>query len=406
VNSAKSIVDFPKNEYVSRWENVQAAMERQNIDALLIGKEENVTYFSGFRRVLDYQFVYMILPRTSAPILIAPLDQRGNVEAMSWIEDVRYFGPHALGFLSASEVGTKVLAEIGLNEKTVGLESSPRVPQQDVWDALKAKFRSTVRADSIFEKLRRVKSPRELQYIRRACDINAKAITKGLAAIREGMSERDYARIVYRTAIDEGAVDTPLKGALNLLGGSNRYAMIDTRPTDYTFHKKDIVILDSCIAYRGYYCDMTRLTCIGQPSKQQRKMYDVALEAQLAGIDAYQPGQTVAEVCHSVERVFKKHNMTQYKLPVFGTSWFGHSVGLEIHERPDIVPVAPDADVVLEPGMVLTMEPCLCDAPVIMNMLHGSKLKGEGVFFVEDNILITKSGHEVLTAIPRELNIV
>jgi Xaa-Pro aminopeptidase len=406
VNSARAIADFPKDEYVERWEKVQTNMERANIDALLIGKEENVTYFSGFRRVLDYQFVYMILPRTSPPVLIAPLDQRGNVEAMSWIEDVRYYGPRSLGFLSGSEVGMKALAEMRLHEKTVGLESSPRVPQQNVWDSLKAKLRSTVRVDSIVEKLRRVKSPRELQYMRRACEINTKAITKGLTAIHKGMSEQEYARIVYRTAIEEGAVDTPLKGALNLLGGSHRYAMIDTRPTDYTFQKKDIVILDSCIAYRGYYCDMTRLTCIGQPSKHQRKMYDVALEAQIAGIDAYQPGQTIGEVCHSVEQVLKKHNMTQYKLPVFGTSWFGHSVGLEIHERPDIVPLAPDADIVLEPGMVLTMEPCLCDAPVITNMLEGSKLKGEGVFFVEDNILITKSGHEVLTAIPRELNIV
>jgi Xaa-Pro aminopeptidase len=381
-------------------------MEQQGVDALLLGKEENVTYFSGFRRVLDYQFVYMVLPRNSAPILVAPLDQRGNVEAMSWIDDVRYFGPQTLGFLSAIETGMKVLKELALPKKTVGLETSPRVPQQDVWDALRTKLRHTMRVDPIIERLRRVKSPRELQYVRRACDITTKAITKGLTAIHEGMTEREYARIVYRTAIEEGAADTPLKGALNLLGGSKRYAMIDTRPTDYAFRRNDIVILDGCIAYRGYYCDMTRLTCIGEPSKRQQKMYEVALEAQSVGIDACQPGQTIAEVCHAVERVLEKHNMTKYKLPVFGSSWFGHSVGLEIHERPDIVPIAPDADVVLEPGMVLTMEPCLCDTPVITSMLHGSKGEGEGVFFVEDNILITKSGHEVLTAIPRELNIV
>ena len=182
--------------------------------------------------------------------------------------------------------------------------------------------------------------------------------------------------------------------------------MMDTRPTDYKFRKGDIVVLDGGITYKGYWCDITRLTCIGQPSKRQKELFEACLEAQIAGVEACQQGTKISEVCDEVKGVIEKHGVTKNEFPYSASSWFGHSLGLEMHERPDIVPVPPDSDIVLKPGIVLSVEAWLSDDPVIEGIFKGYKPGGEGIFAVEDNVLITEKGPEILTPISLELNIV
>jgi len=391
--------DFPQEEYAMRCERARALMEQENIDGVLIGKEENVTYFSGFRRPISYQFVYMLLPKDNPPVLVTSVDQKGNSE-MTWVEDIRFYGPSSLGLEDAKETSRKLLNEFDLTNQTIGVELSPQVTRQDVWDTLTGQIDDIKYVDSLIWKLRMIKSPREINNIRKACNITCKAFQMGLGAIQEGMTENEFARIVYRTMIDEGGEDTPLRGALNLRGGSKRYAMFDTRPTDYKLQKGDIIILDGGITYKGYWSDITRLTCIGKPSERQKKMFEACLEAEIAGFEALQPGMKISEVCNTVERVLEKYGMNNNKFP---GEPLGHGVGLEIHEPPSI---APNSDVVLEPGMVLAIEPCLYDDPVMKSIFERYTPGGEGVFFVEDNVLITEKGPENLSPIPKDLNIV
>jgi Xaa-Pro aminopeptidase len=393
--------DFPHEEYRARCEKAQSLMEEHNINGMVIGKEENVAYFSGYRRMIKYQFAYMILPRTQPPILITSIDQRANAETMSWIDDIRFFGPTSLGLSDAMETGIDALKEVELKNGMTGIEASPQVVDRNTWDALLTRLSSTKVIDDLLWKLRMIKTPLELQYLRKACDITCEAFSKGLDEIREGMTESELARIVYGTMIEKGAEDTPLKGCLNLRAGPRRYAMFDTRPTNNKFQKGDIVILDGGITYKGYWCDITRLSCIGEPSDRQQRFFDACLAAEIAGVDALQPGRTISEVYESVEEVLTKHGMTRNKFP---GEMLGHGVGLEIHEPPHITP---QSEIVLEPGMVLAMEPCLYDNAVMKSIIHSYQPGGEGVFFVEDNILITEKGAENLTPYPsKAFNIV
>jgi Xaa-Pro aminopeptidase len=393
--------DFPREEYEARSEKAQSLMDEQNINGMLLGKEENVAYFSGYRRMIKYQFAYMILPKNRPPILITSIDQRANAETMSWIDDIRFFGPTNLGLSDATETGLKVLNELELNNSVMGVEANPQICQRKTWDALLTRLTNIKIVDEILWKLRMIKTPLELQYIRKACDITCGAFSKGLDEVREGMTERELARIVYRSMIEKGAEDTPLKGCLNLRAGPRRYSMFDTRPTDNKFKKGDFVILDGGITYKSYWCDITRLTCIGQPSNRQQRFFDACLEAEIAGVEALQPGKAISDVYEAVEKVLTKHGMTQNKFP---GEMLGHGVGLEIHEPPHITP---QSSTILEPGMVLAMEPCLYDDPVMKSIIHNYQPGGEGVFFVEDNILITEKGPEILTPYPpKTLNIV
>jgi Xaa-Pro aminopeptidase len=393
--------DFPQEEYRTRCEKAQSLMEEQKINGMLIGKEENVAYFSGYRRMIKYQFAYMILPKNQPPILITSIDQRANAETMSWIDDIRFFGPSSLGLSDATETGINALKELELKKGITGVEANPQIAHRNTWDALLTRLHNTIIVDDILWKLRMIKTPLELQYLRKACDITCEAFSKGLDEAREGMTERELARIVYGTMIEQGAEDTPLQGCLNLRAGPHRYAMFDTRPTDTKFQKGDLVILDGGITYKGYWCDITRLTCIGQPSDRQQRFFNACLEAEIAGVEALQPGRTISEVYDIVEEVLTKHGMTRNKFP---GEMLGHGVGLEIHEPPHITP---QSDTVLEPGMVLAMEPCLYDNSVMKSIIHNYQPGGEGVFFVEDNVLITEKGSEILTPYPpKALNIV
>lgn len=399
------ISDFPQEEYSKRCEKARVLMDKEHVDGMLLGRGDNIAYFSGYRRIADYQFSYMMLPRDGDPVLVAPIDQRGNAEAMSWIEDIRFFGSSSIGLPDAKKIGIELLNELNFVDKVIGVENSPQVPQQEVWDALNNHVKKTKDIDDLIWDLRMVKSPLEIRQIRRACDIIYEGFTKALREVREGMSERELARIFYSTVIGEGAEDSPLKGVLHLGGGVNRYAMMDTRPTDNKFRKGDIVFLDGSITFRGYWCDMARLTCIGQPSQRQKMLFEACLEAQRAGVEALLPGRKISEIFKVIEQVIKEKGLIKNKYPGFGP-WFGHSFGLDLHERPDIVPNPPDSSIILKPGMVLTMEPCLADDPVIDSVLNGYRPGGKGIFYVEDDVLITEKGPEILTPVPHELNIV
>jgi Xaa-Pro aminopeptidase len=403
---AELLSDFPGEEYVARWEKAQELMERAKVDGILLARAENIAYYTGWRKFLDISSVYFMLPRKGKPTLVAPHNQKRIIEVVSPIEDVRYFGPSSLGFNDLTHTGLKVLRELGFTDKVVGLESNPQVVDQTVWDSwTKGHLRRKKVVDELIWRQRLVKSILELRYVRRVCDITCKAYTKALAEVCEGMTEREFTRILYRTMVEEGAFDSPLLGFAHV-AASPKYGMHDVRATDYKFQKKDTFLLDAGATYRGYWCDMTRVTCIGQPSKRQRKLFDVSLEAELEGLDMLRPGVKISEVCKKVKSVIEKHGMVKNMGVYSGTDWYGHSLGLEVHERPDLVPSRPDSDVVLEPGMVFAIEPAICDDPIIRSELGEYKPGGEGYFFVEDNVLVTEYGPENLTPIPRELNVV
>jgi len=403
----KLMAEFPREEYISRWDRARALMEREKIDGLLLGRYENIAYFSGFRRPSRYQFVCdaFLLPRDRPPVLLVPVDQRAQAGAMCWLDDVRLHVAGAARSLfpklsDAKETGLGLLKELGFGDKVIGVERNPQVSDQESWNAFMSRLKNTKVVDDLIWKERMVKSALEIKYVKNSVELASKGFKKALKSVRRGMTERELARIVYRTMLDGGVEDTPLGGLLNCKGGKSRYAMSDTRPTDYKLQKGDIVILDGGMPYKGYWSDITRLTSIGKPSKHQKELYEACMEAEIAGVEAMQPGRKVSEVYQAAERVLEKKGVSKNRLP---QEPFGHGLGLEIHEPPLIVPTS---DVVLEPGMVLAIEPCLYDDKVLRSFVEGYIPGGEGVFFVEDNVLVTTTGPENLSPIPRELNIV
>jgi len=400
--------DFPKNEYKSRWEKAKKLMEEKHIDALLLTQDENVNYFSGFRYTWYIEVSYrnfLILPLDGEPTLVTPVSMRGNVEAMTWMENVTYFGKDLGG--DPAEIVAEVLKKQGLSNKVIGTEidHSMRiwVSQRD-FEAIrrglpKAEF---VDASKLIWKLRTIKSPLEIEYTKRSVEISCKAFEKGFESLKEGMSECEFAKIIFKAMLDEGADLGPIKAGLNCRAGSERYTQYNARPSNRRFKKGDIVICDGGTTYMGYYSDITRLACIGKPSKKQREMFDIAREAEEVAVKAIRPEVKVSDVCAVALDVIKNGGFGEHLL----SEGVGHGLGLEIHEPPWLELRSEER---LQPGMIITVEPCIYDTPTVNFLkLKGGKysIGGEGVFFVEDNILVTESGHENLSPLSKDLWIV
>ena len=152
--------------------------------------------------------------------------------------------------------------------------------------------------------------------------------------------------------------------------------------TDKVIEKGELVTLDFGAYYKGYCSDITRTVAVGEISDELKTIYDIVLEAQLRGMEGIKPGMTGKEADALTRDYITEKGYGEY----FGHST-GHGIGLEIHEGPAL---SVRSDVVLEPGMVVTVEP-------------GIYIAGLGGVRIEDDTVVTENGNESLTHSPKEL---
>ncbi|WP_303898824.1 Xaa-Pro peptidase family protein [Anaerotruncus colihominis] len=238
---------------------------------------------------------------------------------------------------------------------------------------------SDARAGEALRALRAVKSPRELTSIRAAQKITDDAFTHICGYIRAGMTDRQIAGelldYTYRHGSERPAFD------YIVVSGAHS-SMPHGVPTDKAVEKGDFVTMDFGCVVDGYCSDMTRTVAVGAVSEEQRRVYDIVLQAQKAAIAAVRPGA----VCGDVDAVARGVIAQAGYGGAFGHGT-GHSLGLEIHETPAF---APENAHICAPGMVITVEP-------------GIYLEGRFGVRTENMVLVTQDGCEDLTASDRNL---
>ncbi len=226
---------------------------------------------------------------------------------------------------------------------------------------------------------RMIKDADELRIIRQAVKLGAVVYEQALKAIRPGVRESEVAGTLEFAAREAGADGMSFD---TIVAAGKRSALPHGRASNQPIPRRGFVVVDSGVILRGYCSDMTRTVHVGRVNQQERQWYKSVLEAQLAGIAAVKPGKTAAEVDQAARQVLRKA-----KLDRFFTHSTGHGVGLEIHEPPRLGKEQGDR---LEPGMVITIEP-------------GIYLPGEGGIRIEDMVVVTATGCQVLTPVSKEL---
>ena len=306
----------------------------------------------------------------------------------SWIEDVRTY---ATGVYIVRPRGGEV-KDYGKNALEALLatlkEIKPRklaVEKQWIDKSLFDKISRSIGeselidANRVFTELRMIKSDQEIERFREATRICCRSIMKVIESIEEGVSESELLSLLKTTILREGGnswQQTTI--AIGPENGPNIY----NQPSDRKIIDGDIIRIDLGCIYNGYTADLARTIVFGQASEEAKKIYTVVREATEKGIEAMKPGVKASDI-HKivVDIVRQKYDMHYTRGNV------GHGVGVELYDEPEL---RIDNQQKLIPGMTISVE-----APY-----HKFGLGG---FIVEESVLVTEDGHEVVSDISKEL---
>ena len=227
--------------------------------------------------------------------------------------------------------------------------------------------------------LRMVKDEEEIECIKKAQRIAEKALEELMGFIKVGVTEREIALELNRLMFAYGAED--LSFDTIVLSGANT-SMPHGVPSDKKVENGEFVLMDFGAVYNGYHSDMTRTVCVGEPTDEMKKVYDIVLEAQLEGIEAAKAGIKGSELDKVSRDIIEQNGYGS----CFGHS-LGHGVGMEIHEKPN---ASPNYMLPLPEGAVVTVEP-------------GIYIAGKFGVRIEDFVILTENGCENLTKSAKNL---
>jgi Xaa-Pro aminopeptidase len=364
----------------ARHARVRQALDTLTLDALVVSCAPNIRYLSNHAGSSGI----LVIAEDSVHLLI-DFRYRDAVQ-------MRQQSPAACPGLLVRDVPASydealldLLGEIGV--ATVGFEAAHvSVAKHDWWQrtaharGLALSWRATER---IVEEARIVKDAAEVATIRDAASRLGSVCDAVFGAARAGRAERQVAAALesaMRSAgYDRLAFDT-------IVASGPNGALPHHRAGDRILEAGDLVVLDFGGVLDGYCCDLTRTVSIGPPSPEARRLYTAVYDAHQAALAAIQPGVESTAVDAAARNVLVARGLGD----AFGHGT-GHGLGLDVHEEPRITRPRPDVPAVpLAPGMIFTVEP-------------GAYLPGFGGVRIEDDVLVTDSGCEVLTSVPREL---
>lgn len=343
--------------------------EGLDYEAVFITRPENRAYLSGFTG----SFGYLLITDSEAVIFTdGRYVEQASQQSPGW-KVVRLTRPFEQSVIP--EIKRLGLASIGFEADHLSYSD------YSFWTE-KIKETRWIPGPNLGAKLRQRKDAVEVASLRKAVDIAAKAFDNLLGLLKPGMTERDAAAELeynmHKFGADSIAFDT-------IVASGPRGALPHGRATDRTIQAGELVTFDFGARVDGYNSDITRTIFVGggqQPTDRQRQIYNLVLESQLAGIEAVRPGIPASEVDKVSRAVFQKAGVAEYYLHSTG-----HNLGREVHETPFLMP---NDDSLLEPGMILTVEP-------------GLYISEWGGVRIEDDLLVTENGAEVLPRLAKEL---
>ena len=268
----------------------------------------------------------------------------------------------------------------GLTSGTIGVDE--RGPNRDLLDQLRSRFpQLEVRpAAQTFRQIRMVKTPEERTRMLGALRATEHALRTTLNAAREGVTERELAHVFEQAIVEQGA-----RPGFTLLRFGRGMALGQVAPGETRLGKGDYIWFDVGCTYQGYRSDIGRVVSFGEPSQKLRTLYEASKAGQSRAFELMTPGRPACDVFHgAVERV------QQVGIPHYRRHHVGHGIGVEYYDLPIL---NPRTEIPLEAGMVFEVETPYYEF-------------GFGGAFIEDTVVVTDNGVEILTELPRDLQVI
>ncbi len=373
-----------------RVQRARDAMAAAGLDALLMWKDENVRYLTSLRPQLiagKSGLLNGALLADGDPILFASGGDADRAHRhMPWLSEV-----HAIPILEerglVAHFADAVLAEVLRRHRLHAARIGVDLASQALHEALRSRFPDVRWADgdAAMQAARLIKLPEELALVEEAVAI-AEAVTQAaIDAVRPGVRELDVAgeamRVLYRLGGEYAHVTTPFVASGERMSPPTRLA------TDKVLRHGDVVFIDIGAMWNGYFGDLGRTVICGEPSAEQRRIFNAVHEAHHAGIETMRPGVTTGYVARAIRKTAAAHGLAEHFLSLF----IGHGIGVGSNEPPYIgEPFPGAAEVTLQPGMLFALEP----------LIWVPDVSGGGGVRLEDMVLITASGSRQLSRLP------
>jgi Xaa-Pro aminopeptidase len=358
-------------DYKGRQTRLQSALKRNGLDALLVTHPPNVQYLCGFTGSAG-----ALLVSESQSVLLT--DGRYKEQARIEVHGSRVMSSRKPPPIAAGDWLRTNGRKLGLG--VLGIESQHLTVAE--YTQLQRTFRSRLglrNAPTLVEQARMIKDADEIGRLHAAVQLGAGLFDVALKVIRAGVKETEVAAEIEYAARRAGAEAMSFQ---TIIASGPRSALPHGRASAAEIPANGFVVCDFGIILAGYCSDMTRTVHVGKLSANAQRMYDAVREAQQAAVNKVSSGVRACEVDGAARQVLVRRGLGRYF-----THSTGHGVGLEIHEMPRIASGQKEP---LCAGMVITIEP-------------GAYVPGLGGVRIEDMVLVTERGCEVLTPTSKEL---
>ena len=356
-----------------RHKNVREAMTALELDAMLLTHPADLAYLSNFT---GDDSVGIFTAKDFVLVTDFRYTEQAALEA-AWVRVVERGGERP----KMSDALAHTLKEMKVER--AGFEANfMTVGQRDAVDeALDGVEHDCelVPLEDVMIVQRKVKDDHEIGLIRKSVDVAEEAFNAVRSEIQAGQTEGYLAGLLVMEMKSRGASDPSFSPIV--AGGANS-SLPHYRPGDVTIPNDSLLLFDWGARVDGYCSDLTRTFAIGRVPPKLKKIHNIVLEANLAAIDFLRPGVTTRQADQVARDVIEKAGYGKY----FGHG-LGHGIGRDIHEMPSMRKSGGEEE--LRPGVVVTVEP-------------GIYLPGEGGVRIEDDVLITHSGCEVISTLPKK----
>ncbi|KUO76494.1 MAG: hypothetical protein APF77_18145 [Clostridia bacterium BRH_c25] len=347
------------------------------LDAMIVGPSSDLEYLTGLHFHPDERFKALFALSDGRFFHIIPELYYEEAREKLGNESKIYVWSDTAGFLSAV---VQARDEYGIKDMAMGVNDGVRaVDLLDMQECLNVSFAN---GSGVLEKMRLIKSEEERKFLRKAAEIADRVMGEIIKYIRPGLIERDISNRIKELFIECGgqglAFDSIVASGPNT---SRPHYNKDER----IIEEKDIIILDFGCRYNGFCSDISRTIFVGEPTEEQRKIFDIVVRANTDAEELVRPGITAEQVDLAARTVIREAGYGHCFL-----NRTGHGIGMAVHEGPYIKEGNAQ---VLEPGMTFSVEP-------------GIYIAGRFGMRVEDIVLVTESGKEVLNKSTRDIIIV
>ncbi len=358
-------------DFKARQAKLRQHLATTRFDALLISHLPNIRYLCGFTGSAGF-----LLIEESGCVFFT--DVRYDTQAREEVKGAKVVIARkavltALGEFLAARRKRAGGWTIGVEAEHLTIAEKKRLTE------IKPASVTLKDARAIVERARMVKDDDELNAIRAAVRLGAKLFDRALEVLRPGVKEVEVAAEMELAARRAGAEEMSFG---TIIASGARSALPHGRASNQAIAPGGFVVCDFGVILSGYCSDQTRTVWVGTVPSDARSAYQAVKEAQQAAIDAVRPGIAVGEVDAAARKVLRQAGLARYF-----THSTGHGVGLEIHEIPRVAEGQPE---ILQPGMVITIEP-------------GVYFPGKWGIRIEDMVAVTVSGREVLTPTGKDL---